>query len=484
MKKRALLFTLLAGLGNLIFTSLAIAATPPIMGTFTVCATATTTLSDAGTGTWSSGSTGVATVGSASGIVTGVSGGTATITFHASTGSVTQVVTVSPLPTVPAITGVNDICLGNGTTFYDVAGGGVWISGAPGVATVSSGGGAVSSVSPGVAVIYYSVTNMCGTTTVNRSVSVDTVVTSLVVSGSVNVCQLATTTWAGSPTGGAWTSGMPSIATIGAASGVVSGVTVGTATITYQFSNACGMWTTNRVVTVDTLPSPGTISGQQVLCAGELAVLHDDQEPLGVWSSGNTAKATVMSNGYVTGVAGGTVTLSYTVTEPTYMCFKSATYVMTINALPTPSLADTGNVLSTTLGYAAYNWLNSGAYIGGATGPTYTIIMPGVYSVRVTDANGCSNNSATFGYPVTSVQNVNGANIRIYPNPTNGLISIESANSTDAQITSIDGRMLSFVSDAKQLDLRNYPGGTYILSVFDHVTGIKLTTEKIIKTGN
>ena len=157
---------------------------------------------------------------------------------------------------------------------------------------------------------------------------------------------------------------------------------------------------------------------------------------------------------------------------------------MTINALPTPALVTAGTLLSTTTGYSAYNWLNAGAYIGGATAPTYTIIMPGLYSVRVTDANGCSGNSATVGYPVTSVQNVNGTSIHIYPNPTNGLISIESANSTDVQVTSIDGRTLSVVSDAKQIDLGNYADGTYIVSVFDHITGARLLTEKILKARN
>ncbi len=562
MKNRALLFTLLVFLGNLIFTSFAAAATSPITGTFKICVGGTTTLNDAATGTWSSGTPSVATIGSGTGVVSGVAGGTAMITFTASTGIATQiitvdpvpvagvilgddtsvcqgatislsdiatggvwsssatsiatvastgivsgtgggtatisysvsnscgtvratcVVTVNPLPVVPAITGINDICLGSSTTLFDGTAGGVWSSSVPAVATVGSSG-LVSSISAGSTRITYAVTNGCGTIRATRTVSVDTVVTSLVVSGPINVCQHANVTLTGSPAAGSWVSSAPSVATVGSSSGVVGGVAVGPATITYLFSNACGSWTTTAGITVDSLPYPGIITGQQVLCAGELTELHDDQEPIGEWSSGSTAKATVMSNGYVTGVSGGTVTLSYTVTEPTYHCFQSATYVMTINALPNPVLVTTGNVhLATTLSYTAYNWLNAGAYIGGATAPTYTIIMPGVYSVRVTDGNGCSNNSATYSYPATSVQNVNGTGIRIYPNPTNGFISVESANSTDLQITSIDGRTLAFVSDANQLDLKSYAAGTYILSVFDHITGVKLTTEKILKTGN
>ncbi len=61
-----------------------------ISGSLNVCIGATTSLNDASTsGTWSSGSTGTATVGFASGTVTGIAAGAATITYTLPTGCIT-----------------------------------------------------------------------------------------------------------------------------------------------------------------------------------------------------------------------------------------------------------------------------------------------------------------------------------------------------------------------------------------------------------
>ena len=88
--------------------------TPPaiITGTTSVCSGSTTTLSDATAGgTWSSGNPLVATVGSTTGIVTGVSVGSVVITY--STGGacyVTATLNVTPMPTV--ISGPSSVCTG------------------------------------------------------------------------------------------------------------------------------------------------------------------------------------------------------------------------------------------------------------------------------------------------------------------------------------------------------------------------------------
>ena len=95
-----------------------------IGGTLNVCDGDVTTLTNAtGGGTWSSLNESVATVGSATGIVTGVSPGPADIkyTITATGCFVTATVTVKPIP-VPAISGLNSACITASVTYTTEAG--------------------------------------------------------------------------------------------------------------------------------------------------------------------------------------------------------------------------------------------------------------------------------------------------------------------------------------------------------------------------
>src|ERR1043166_1101170 len=111
------------------FSSFAIG---PITGITSFCVGSTTTLSDTSVGgTWSSSFTAIATVSSASGIVTGISIGTAIITYRVGVSYTTTTITVNPTPT--AITGPSVVCVGAVITFSDAVGGGTWSSSAIGV---------------------------------------------------------------------------------------------------------------------------------------------------------------------------------------------------------------------------------------------------------------------------------------------------------------------------------------------------------------
>lgn len=80
--------------------------------------------------------------------------------------------------------------------------------------------------------------------------------------------------------------------------------------------------------TVITMPGAGTLTGADSVCPGQTVTLTPSITG-GTWSSSNTAKATV-SAGAVTGVASGTVTISYGVGN---MCGTSyATKTMTVIA--------------------------------------------------------------------------------------------------------------------------------------------------------
>ena len=312
-----------AGLTCMVTTTVLVNPLPvAIAGTTRVCQGLTTTLTDATPGgTWSSTPTTIATVGSGTGIVTGVSTGTAIITYTLSTGCIaTTVFTVNPLPA--AITGTLSVCQGLTTTLADVTPGGTWSSGTTSVATIGSSTGIATGVSAGTSIITYTLTATgCISTAVLTVNPLPATIT-----GPTSVCAGSTITLADVTPGGTWSSSNTTVATIGSSTGVVSGVGAGVTTITYTLPTGCIMTT---VITVN--PLPFMITGLTTVCAGSTTLLADGS-PGGTWSSGNTAIATVVSGtGLVTGVAAGTAAISYTLATGCYV-----TVFVTVNPLPAP----------------------------------------------------------------------------------------------------------------------------------------------------
>ena len=296
--------------------------TPPaaMTGTTSFCGGTTTTLSSTTPGgRWSS--TGLASVGSSSGIVSGTFAGISVVTYTLPTGcfaTTTVAVTTAPV----AITGPATVCAGWSVTLANPVGTGSWSSGATTIATVGSTSGIVSGLIPGTSVITYAIGSCQTTTTITVMPSPPA------NSGIAAMCVGQTATLSNTSGGGIWTSSAPAIASVGSASGVVSGLyaltTVGsTATITYTLAG-CGATTT---VTINPLPTP--ITGSSIACVGNTMALSSPGG--GSWVSSNTTIAIVGSSGIVTGVAPGSATITYTL--PTGC---QATKTITVNPAPAP----------------------------------------------------------------------------------------------------------------------------------------------------
>ena len=142
-----------------------------ITGASSVCQSVATSLSDAATGgTWSSDNTTVATVGSSSGLVTGLVPGTTNISYTTGCGTAAAtVITVNGLPAPGAISGPSIVTTSSNITLTDAVSGGVW-SASNSNATVS--GGVVTGVTVGSVTISYSVTGGCGTAFATKAITV------------------------------------------------------------------------------------------------------------------------------------------------------------------------------------------------------------------------------------------------------------------------------------------------------------------------
>ena len=365
----------------------------PIAGIFNVCVGAVTILSDASPGTsWTSNNSTIALASGAD--ITGMSIGTATITFKSSAAGncmTTQVINVTAQPA--AISG-NTGVLCPGATLSLTDGAGLWTSSNASIAAVGSVSGIVTGGTAGTATITYSASGAAGCVA-KTIVTVSAVPT---ISGTATMCIGGTTTLHDAVSGGAWSSGSGN-ATVSVA-GVVTGITSGTAVITYTTTGGC---TGTLIVTVSGTAS--AISGNLFLCEGTSTTLSDASAG-GTWSMSSAIASVAGSTGVVTASATltGTATISYT----SGGC--SATAILTVNAKPTPiqgassECAGITVALSNATAGGTWNVTGDATITGGGT--TATLVagaISGSAMVTYTIGTGCVTTMTNTIYSVQPI---------------------------------------------------------------------------------
>ncbi|MFY0254766.1 Ig-like domain-containing protein [Chitinophaga sp. 30R24] len=385
-----------------------------IAGPTAVCKDATITLSDVTIGgTWSSNADAIATVNSSTGEVTGVSAGTATIIYEISNdcGStqVTRDITVNEVPVVADITGPDNVCVGSFITLANITPDGTWSSSDINIATVDVTTGKVTGVTTGSATISYTVSNDCGDVTKTYDITVGAEVVVAPIDGVSEVCKDAIIALNDATLGGVWSSSDNTIATVDGTTGEVTGVSVGTVTITYTVTNGCGSTSVSTTITVNDVPVVSPIGGASEVCKGATITLNDATLG-GVWSSSDNTIATVDgTTGEVTGVSVGTVTITYTVTNGCGNTPVSTT--ITVNDVPVVSPIGGANAVckdatitlnDATLGGVWSSSDNTIATVNGTTGEV-TGVSVGTVTITYTVTNGCGNTSVSTTITVNDV---------------------------------------------------------------------------------
>jgi len=373
-----------------------------ISGASNVCLGSTITFTaDSTGGVWSA-TNGNATI--AAGVVTGVTGGADTIQYTVTTGCgvsvASQAITVDTTLVAGAISGSSSVCTGSTVTLTESATGGVW-SATNGNATVAAG--VVTGVTTGTDTIIYTRTNSCGSVADSQSIIIDIPAVSGTITGVSSVCHGSAVTLTASVTGGVWsaTNGNATVA-----AGVVTGVTGGADTIEYTVTTGCGVSVTTQPITVDTTLVAGTLSGAANVCAGA-TVTFTASAAGGVWSATN-GKATVAA-GVVTGVATGTDTIVYTVSNSCGSVADSQSIIVdapavagTISGAANVCLGSTATFTATVTG-GVWSAINGHATVAagvvtGVTAGTDTII----YTVSNSCGSVADSQSITVDAPVVA----------------------------------------------------------------------------------
>jgi parallel beta-helix repeat protein len=473
-------------------TTVTITATPTVAaitgGAASLCVGATTTFANATPGgTWTSSNQFLATINNTTGLLTTVGPGTITVTYSVSNGSCISTATANLAihTTTPPVISSNNIflCQGDTTTLTASIAGGVWSSGNTAVASINNNG-LVTGLSGGNTSITYTTNHGCtlsanAVITINAAPAVPAPIT-----GNTTLCAGATTTLSSTTTGGVWQSEQTAIATVNRSTGLVTGVSAGTAVIKLTVTNASGCSNSiSATVTVLAAPAaPAAITGNTNFCLGSTSTLSTVTTG-GTWQSDDLTVATVdAATGLVTGRSGGATTIRYVVTNGT--CTNSSSIVVSIIA-PLPVISLSGNVLSTTA-FSSYAWQLNNNPIPGATSQSHTAVSNGDYTVTVTDALGCSGTSAITTITSVSVPGIPASgNARLYPNPAQSHLFIETTVPAHYTISSIDGKVILQSAENRQINNVNISmlaAGLYLVKISDN-KGQLLHSEKLVVTG-
>jgi len=267
----------------------------------------------------------------------------------------------------------------------------------------------------------------------------------------------------------------------GATGFVNAGLNSGNYTVTLIDAHGCTL-TQNSVINNSTPVIDGSTI-QNVLCNGstngsiQLSVSQGNPTYSYAWSNGNTtSSASNLSAGNyqvtVTDVNGCSTVANYTITEP---------QAMEITTVIDTDLGNNDGKIKLTInggtpGYT-FDWSN------GATTQNIGGLSAGIYSVTVTDANGCS---STVDAEVTT-ESIAGLNandnlaLTIFPNPSNGNFTISyRGNAIEVTILDQNGRTVLWkpLEIMQDINIQGFQSGLYSVKI----TGAngKIASKKLV----
>ncbi|MCT4580612.1 MAG: T9SS type A sorting domain-containing protein [Flavobacteriales bacterium] len=213
-------------------------------------------------------------------------------------------------------------------------------------------------------------------------------------------------------------------------------------------------------------------SSQDTICKGDLVTLTTDALTAASWN-----------NGVVDNVAFSPLsTQTYTATVNDGNCSHSEQVTIVVNPIPVITIIQNGNQLETTTTNGTIQWNLDGNSIVGANDSIYEYTINGNYTVTFVDQNGCEGTSNTITIQGVGFEKSNDNAIQLYPNPTNAIVNIESAERIERiQLFNVSGTLVAEYHQLqpKTVQLPKQNAGVYYLFI---TTEKGVTSQKIIFT--
>jgi hypothetical protein len=182
------------------------------------------------------------------------------------------------------------------------------------------------------------------------------------------------------------------------------------------------------------------------------------------------------------------------VAPPTFSCIERegraglylAKFTEQPDRAPIPTIALSGNTLTASPAFSGtIQWLLNGNAISEANTPTFTATQTGNYTVTyvLTDYTSCVSTSLIRTLSALSTNDFESLNksIAIYPNPTNGIITISSIDNSPVdkiEIVDVLGKIVSVKTENTLIDISEITNGVYVLKIY---SGENVFVKKIIK---
>ncbi|NDC41750.1 MAG: T9SS C-terminal target domain-containing protein, partial [Chitinophagia bacterium] len=197
------------------------------------------------------------------------------------------------------------------------------------------------------------------------------------------------------------------------------------------------------------------------------------------WQLGGVDIAGATNATYVASAAG---LYSFVAVGVTGCTMLSGYLNVTLSPVPAPVVSYSGGRLSTSRGFASYQWYKNNVLLFGAISYTYTPTDTGRYFVKVIDSGGCEGTSLVYVITnlATSVGTITTADVTVYPNPATGLLHIVAPAGVGIRLQTLAGQTLLQRSEPGDVEMSDLPAGLYLLQITDS-EGRLLRVEKIVK---